>query len=330
MRLYSTKEGVFLKPPAIGQATGADIIDGDVHRRRAPGLASSSASYSRRASLTLLAFLLASAFALSACGEKREPKGASTPLFPVSVRDADHSLVTLERAPEEIAIAGQAPSQLASSLALSTRNVGDRSGNLDLGLIRKLKPDLLLAGSEIDSAALRQARGLEIAVYVVPDRSLDGIEQALSDVGLLTGRPLHGRAVRAQIAKARARVREAIASTRPVRVFFDTGEFATVSTGSFIGSIIKEAGGIDVAGPDPNEGPFPLLRLHDLKPEVFVVASDVQITLAELRRNRLLKWLPAIRNGRLIRVNMQLLEPGPEAVAALQGLARAFHPDAFR
>ena len=267
---------------------------------------------------------------LSACGEKREPTGARVPLYPVSVRDAGQDTVTLAKTPTRIGVAGQAPARIAEALAITVTSVGDNAGNLDLGLIRTLKPQLIVTGSEVSQAAVDQARALKISVYMTPDRTLDGIEKALSDVSLLAGIPIRGRDVRKQLARTREDVKAAIAGAKPVRVFVDLGHFATVSDSSFIGSIIREAGGIDVAGPDPQEGPFPIERLRQLKPEVWVISSDSPVTLADLRRNRRIKWLPAIRSGRFVHVNMSLLEPGPEAAAVLSGLARAFHPDAFR
>jgi iron complex transport system substrate-binding protein len=273
--------------------------------------------------------LICALMLLSACGEKREPTGAKVSIYPVSVRDADQGTVTLAKAPTRIGVAGQAPARIAEALAITVTPVGDNAGNLDLGLIRKLQPQLIVAGSEVNQAALNRARALKIGVYAVPDRTLGGIEKALSDVSLLSGEPIHGRKVRAQLARTREEVKVAVAGARPVRVFVDLGHFATVSDSSFIGSIISEAGGIDVAGPDPQEGPFPIERLRQLKPEVYVISSDSPVTLADLRRNRRLKWLPAIRSGRVVHVNIGLLEPGPDAAAVLSGLARAFHPDAF-
>ncbi|MGD0166978.1 MAG: ABC transporter substrate-binding protein [Gaiellaceae bacterium] len=306
-----------------------DIIGGDVRMQRVARAGISEARRSLLLRLTLT-FALVCLPAVTACGEKHEPTGPTVALYPVSVIDADHNEVVLKTAPKRVAVAGQSPLQLAVSLDLHVTPVDERSGNLNIPLIRSLRPELILAGSEISETSLTTARALGIAVYVVPDTTLGGIERALSDVSLLVGTPLRGRAARERVASVREDVHTALASAAPVRVFFDSGKFATVSATSFIGSVIGEAGGIDVAGPDPQEGPFPLTRLRQLRPEVFVVASGLPLTLAEMRRNRLLKGLPATRNDRIIHVDMRLLEPGPEAVTALLELAKAFHPDAFR
>ena len=282
--------------------------------------------------LSLLAFLLALVlpFVLSGCGEKSEPTGASVRLYPLSVRDADGQLVTLKAKPKSIAVAGGAPIALAAALGLPATRVGTGSGDLDLGLIRRLKPQITFAGSGIAKAAIEQARPLGTAVFVVSDQTLGGVERALSDVSLLAGVPLRGRSERARFVKVREAVRSALVGVKPVRVFIDLGHFTTASDSSLIGDIIGEAGGIDIAGPDAQEGPFPLKRLLRLRPEVLVIGVHSRLTLAGLRRNPATRWLPAVRSGRLVRVNTHLLAPGPAAADGLRELATALHPDAFR
>jgi ABC-type Fe3+-hydroxamate transport system substrate-binding protein len=284
---------------------------------------------SQRFSLPALSLALVALFALSACGEKPEPKGARVPLYPVSVHDADGRLVALESKPERIGVAGGAPERIAGSLQLQTIPVGTSDGGIDLGLVRTLRPGLILAGTGIDPRAISQAKALGIPVYVTPDRTLDGIEQALSDVGLLTGVPLRARRERELMAEKRMRVQTAVARLKPVTVFFDRGRFATYSNTSFVGRLITEAGGSNVAGADVQDGSFPISRLRRLNPEVLVVRSDSKLTIARLRGNPLLKWLSAVRHDRLVRVDMNLFEPGPEAVLGLSNLAAALHPDAF-
>jgi len=283
----------------------------------------------RRLSLLALPLALALPFVLSACGEKSEPTGASVRLYPLSVHDADGHLVTLKVKPRSIAVAGGASIELASALRLPATRVGTGSGDLDLGLIRRVKPQLIFVGSGIVKIAVAQARALGVAVYVVPDQTLGGIEQALSDASLLAGVPLRGRTERERIAEGREAVRTALTAVKPVRVFIDLGHFTTASDNSFIGNLISEAGGVDVAGPDAQEGPFPLKRLRRLRPEILVIGTDSRLTLAKLRRNPATRWLPAVRSGRLVRVELPLLEPAPTAVDGLRELAAALHPNAF-
>lgn len=283
----------------------------------------------RGLSLLALPLALVLPFVLSGCGEKSEPTGASVRIYPLSVRDADGHLVALKAKPKSIAVAGNASIELASALQLSATRVGTGGGDLDLGLIRRVKPQLIFVGTGTVKIAVAQARALGIAVYVVPDRTLGGIEQALSDGSLLAGVPLRGRTERNRIAEGREAVRKALATVEPVRVFIDLGHFSTASNSSFIGDLISEAGGIDVAGPDVQEGPFSLKRLRRLRPEVLVIGTDSRLTIAKLRRNPATRWLPAVRSGRLVQVEIPLLQPGPAAADGLRELAAALHPNAF-
>jgi ABC-type Fe3+-hydroxamate transport system substrate-binding protein len=283
----------------------------------------------RGLSLLALPLALVLPFVLSGCGEKSEPTGASVRIYPLSVRDADGHLVALKAKPKSIAVAGNASIELASALQLPATRVGTGGGDLDLSLIRRVKPQLIFVGTGTVKIAVAQARALGIAVYVMPDQTLGGIEQALSDGSLLAGVPLRGRAERNHIAEGREAVRKALASVEPVRVFIDLGHFTTASDSSFIGDLIGEAGGIDVAGPDVQEGPFSLKRLRRLRPEVLVIGADSRLTIAKLRRNPATRWLPAVRSGRLVRVEIPLLQPGSAAVDGLRELAAALHPNAF-
>ncbi len=278
--------------------------------------------------VAIAALAVACSLALSACGEKSEPTGPDVSPYPVSVRDARSDVVSLESEPQLIAVAGDAPVQIAEALSLPVTRVDDGSGNLDSRRLRRIDAQLLLAGSDVDPAAITRVKALHIAVYAVPDRTLDGIERALTDVSLLAGVPLRGRSERASVARVRREVGAAVAGAEPVRVFYNAGHFATVSDSSFVGSLIAEARGENVAG-DSNEGPFPLKRLAELRPEVILIASNLPLTLSDLEHNRLTRNLPAVRSGRVVRIDTRLLEPGPDAAFGLRRLAKAFHPDAF-
>jgi ABC-type Fe3+-hydroxamate transport system substrate-binding protein len=276
-------------------------------------------------------FVLAAALVvlLCGCGEKSEPTGARVRFYPVSVRDANGRLVAVKKKPRVIAVAEGAPARVATALGISASSVGTGDA-LDFGLIRGLHPDLVIAGRSTDSLSIARARALGLTVYVMSDRSLDGIEKALSDVGLLTGVPVRGRMARQQMSNVRARIRAAVADLKPVRVFFDRGDFSTYSDSSFVGSLIDAAGGVNVAGTDSQSGPVSAHSLRLMNPDVIIAPEGSGVTLKRLHGNPVLKWTSAVRNKRLVSVDMSLLEPGPDAVQGLADLAAALHPDAFR
>jgi len=165
------------------------------------------------------------------------------------------------------------------------------------------------------------------AVYVGNGDTIAGIERAIADLGLLLGEPARARALIAQIEERRRRVRELTSGTKPVKVFIDLGLFRTASNRSLIGRLIREAGGVNVAGPTPEPGPFDLRQLAVEDPDVYIVSSGSGATLSSLRGDPRTRRLRAVRTGRVVVVAGADLEPGHRAGDGLLAIARALHPD---
>ena len=199
-----------------------------------------------------------------------------------------------------------------------------------VGQIRKAHPDLIVASSSADPLDLARARSAtHAAVYVTPESSLADIERGIGDIGLLTGRPVVARQVAAGIESTRNRIAAKLSGSPVVRTFVDLGDFATVGSRGLIGDIVSAARGSDVAGPSPEQGPFPLKRLAQLDPKAYVVVSTNGPTLTQLRANQLTKKLAAVRSGRFGVVPARLVQPGPNVGKALVTIAHILHPDAF-
>ena len=67
-----------------------------------------------------------------------------------------------------------------------------------------------------------------------------------------------------------------------------------------------------------------------LDPDVYLATSDTDLSLADLRRNPQTRKLRAIKEGRFVIADADLLEPGPAIGEGLAEVARLLHPDAFR
>lgn len=273
-------------------------------------------------------------FAGAGCGARKEPTGAVVPLYPVTVQGAAEQPTVERTAPRRIVPLGAGPREILRALGLKARTftVNDSLVGLPLvGQIRKARPDLIVASSDADPLDLARARtAAHAVVYVEPDSSLEDVIGAISDIGLLTGRPLQARKLTAAIKRARSAVAAKLRSAPRITVFVDTGDFATVSSRGLLGDLVFEAHGSSVAGPSPEAGPFPLQRLLKLNPQAYVATSDSDTTLAALRRDQLARRLRAVKNGRFGIVSAAAIAPGPGVGRALEELARILHPDAFR
>jgi ABC-type Fe3+-hydroxamate transport system substrate-binding protein len=268
------------------------------------------------------------------CGAREEPTGAAVRLYPVTVQGAGERPTVIRRGPRRIVPLGAGPRQILRALGLKARTttVNDSLVGMPLvGQIRKARPDLIVASGDSDPLDLARARtATHAAIYVEGDASLQDVVGAISDIGLLTGRPLEARKLTAGIERKRRSVTDRVHTAPRVTVFVDTGDFATVPSRSLFGNLIFQAHGTSVAGPSPEPGPFPLARLLRLDPETYLATSDSGTTLAGLRHDQIARRLRAVRRGRFGIVSAAAIAPGPGVGQALEEIARILHPDAFR
>ena len=281
------------------------------------------------AALGAVALLLAG----TACGERTEPTGATVRIYPVTVQGAGERPTSLPTAPHRIVALGSGPRRILQALGLEKRvaKVNDELVGLQLvGEIRRAHPDLIVASEDADPLDLaRASSATHAAVYVEPGESLDGVERGIDDIGLLSGRPVAARHLSAAIAHARRRVAARLSGYSSVSVFVDLGSFGTVGSRTLLGNLVSEARGKDIAGPAPEQGPFPLRQLVKANPDVYLATSESGTTLASLRQNRLTKRLQAVRKGRFGILSSRLVVPGPSVGSALVDVAKILHPDAF-
>ena len=281
------------------------------------------------AALGAVALLLAG----TACGERTEPTGATVRIYPVTVQGAGERPTSLPTAPHRIVALGSGPRRILQALGLEKRvaKVNDELVGLQLvGEIRRAHPDLIVASEDADPLDLaRASSATHAAVYVEPGESLDGVERGIDDIGLLSGRPVAARHLSAAITHARRRVAARLSGYSSVSVFVDLGSFGTVGSRTLLGNLVSEARGKDIAGPAPEQGPFPLRQLVKANPDVYLATSESGTTLASLRQNRLTKRLQAVRKGRFGILSSRLVVPGPSVGSALVDVAKILHPDAF-
>jgi iron complex transport system substrate-binding protein len=281
------------------------------------------------AALGALALLLVG----TACGERNEPTGATVRIYPVTVQGAGERPTILRAAPHRIVALGSGPRRILRALGLQRRMVAvnDELVGLPLvGEVRRARPDLIVASEDADPLDLaRASAATHAAVYVEPGESLDGVERGIDDIGLLAGRPVAARHLSAIIAHTRRRIAARLSGFKTVSVFIDLGSFGTVGSRTLLGDLVVEARGEDVAGPAPEQGPFPLRQLVKENPDVYLATSDSGTTLESLRRDRLAKRIQAVRKGRFGILDAKLARPGPEVGDALVQVAKILHPDAF-
>ena len=286
------------------------------------------------AAIAAIASMFVLLLAGTACGERKEPTGAVVRIYPVTVQGAGERPTSLRAAPQRIVPLGSGPRRILRALGLQKRivTVNDELVGLPLvGEIRRAHPDLIVASEDADPLDLaRASAATHAAVYVEPGESLDGVERGIDQIGLLAGRPVAARHLSAAIARTRRRIAARLSGFKPVSVFIDLGSFGTVGSRTLLGDLVVEARGTDIAGPAPEQGPFPLRQLVKADPDVYLATSDSGTTLESLRRDHLTKRLQAVRKKHFGILQARLAAPGPSIGSALVEVAKILHPEAFR
>jgi iron complex transport system substrate-binding protein len=265
----------------------------------------------------------------TACGERSEPTGQTVPLYPLTLPNGDRALVLTGPA-KRIAVVDRPAASIIRALGAGDRVVAAAAERIDVTTLRRAHPDLIVASDTASERDLSRAASLTHAkVYVAPGGSIEQVERAITQLGLLTDRPVQARALVTRIEGRRRMVHAHLENVLPVTVFVDTGFFTTVSNQSLIGDLIREAHGTNVAG-QAQVGPVDASQLLQYDPDVYLAISDTGLSLADLRRNPRIRKLRAVREGRFRVADADLLQPGPRIGEGLVEIARLLHPDAFR
>jgi iron complex transport system substrate-binding protein len=298
--------------------------------------------------------LVVAVLGATACGERSEPLGELEQPYPVTVQGVGEEPAVLGTRPERIVTLDPGAAELVIALGARDRLVGIPSDigkgkrprqaepsavevvspnrRIRVDEVTKLEPDLIVAAPSTDQLDLSRARReTGAAVYVQPTGSVEDVLRATLELGLLVGEPVQARTVASRIRSEIAATEERVAEEPLTTTFVDTGFFVSVPRRSLLGDLIVRAQGENVAGDTGGGEPFPVNRLRRLDPEVYLATSASRVSLPSLRRDPRTAKLTAVKEARVRVLPSDLVQrAGPYVGSALERVARALHPDAFR
>lgn len=188
-----------------------------------------------------------------------------------------------------------------------------------------LAPDLIIISKEGNLREdAERLRTLRVPLYVSNPRTLADIRRSIEQLGILTGHEDAASRLAERLREREDTVRRK-AGGRQVRALLlvSVQPLMVVGGGTFLAELMEAAGARNLAADAP--GTYPVYSreaIAQLDPEVVLVLSDaVADTAALLSLFPEWKTLTAFRNGRIVRVNADLLSrPGPRAVEGLEAL----------
>jgi iron complex transport system substrate-binding protein len=204
----------------------------------------------------------------------------------------------------------------------------------DLERVMDSKPDLVIAPKAgIKNEVLTRLARLDIPVFVDDSRNLDDIRDLVRKLGLLLDRETEAERIIEQFDQRRTSAQQLIRTQPTPLVLFAVGSSPLVVAGgkSFLGSLIREAGGKNIA--ENERIPFPKLSIEEVlrKDPDIILVLDKECTsdrcIEGWRRHRRLK---AVRAGRVYVMEGDLMaRPSPRIVEGLWQLTKILHPEAF-
>lgn len=205
-----------------------------------------------------------------------------------------------------------------------------------LEAIVALKPDLVIATTEgTREDTVTQLGRLKVPVYLVAAHQVADATLLIRRLGELTGSESSAGPLVAKLEQRIEAVKKAVGPHARPRVLYVLWPEPLIvpGRGALVTELIQIAGGQSLTADDHDAWPrYSLEAAVARSPEVILLANHGAGTGAvEVEKWRRLASLPAVKSGRLLSVNGDLMHRyGPRFVDGLEQLARAIHPEAFR
>lgn len=216
--------------------------------------------------------------------------------------------------------------------------VGSLTGELSLEKILALNPDLVIA-AEINSP--EQIKGLEdigIPVYRIKNPTdLESMPELFRKFGEILDESERMEAVAARFETRLGEIRKLLKDAEAVSVFYeidasDPTSPWTTGSGTFIDSLIQEAGGKNIAAEMDGEWlQISVEFLIEADPETIVLGdANYGVTPESLSERDGWGDLSAVVNGAILSVDSDIVSrPAPRIIEALEILAQFLHPALF-
>ena len=203
----------------------------------------------------------------------------------------------------------------------------------DYEKILALKPDLVLAFSDLQADLVAELIRRNVAVHAFNQRDIAGILDMIRTVGALTGVPLKADALAASLAeRLRTAQERATGLARRPRVYFEEWDDPMISGIKWVSELIEVAGGIEVfpALADCKNAKDRIVAPRDViaaEPDIIVGSwCGKKFVPAKVSARAGFDTIPAVRSGWLREIKSSLiLQPGPAALTdGLDALSAMF------
>lgn len=210
--------------------------------------------------------------------------------------------------------------------------IGDAFG-INMESVISLEPDVVFGfGYNVPTWAT-QLEDLGIPVVIFAPQDIEDVLNNVELTGKICGVEQKAKQLTTQMRAEFEVIVTKTAYVTPVSVFFETGYYNgiwTTGKNSFIGNLIRLAGGTDIGAAVP-EG-YPIISLEyivDQDPDI-IILGDAPWESKEtvIARGGAWSGLSAVRDGKIYEIDADLISRnGPRIIEALKALVEIMHPE---
>ncbi len=204
----------------------------------------------------------------------------------------------------------------------------------DFERVMAVRPDLVLAPRiGIRPEFIERLKSLKIPVYIDDSSNIEEIEQLVNNVGKLVGTENEADRIVNDIKIRRNKITKLMSGHEKPTVLFVIGIRPLVVAGgkSFLGALVREAGGSNIAEFTAVEYPkFSIEEVLRRDPYVIFMLNKECQGQGCINQWTDYGYLKAIKNNRVYVLDADLISrPGSRTIEALERLATFLHPDVF-
>lgn len=275
--------------------------------------------------------------------------------FPVEVEDNFGNKVIIEEEPTKIVSLDPSNTETLFALGLGdkvlgvTSNctypeeattkevVGDYEGT-NLERIVEIEPQIVLvygSGNEDDTKILRDA-GIKVLGFM--PETIDDVVNSIQTIGKMTGSNEEANELVESMMAKKDEIMSTLKDEEEVKVFYEIWHdpLQAAGKGSFMDELMTLSKGENIA--EDAEGAYPQYDLEQLierDPDVYMASQGMgDVTIESIKTRPGYDAITAIKNDRVhlfVGNDADIVSrPGPRIVEALELVAKAIHPDAFK
>lgn len=304
----------------------------------------------RKFTIIMVALMLL--FVLTSC-KSGDSNGNDKETAAIEITDIKGKTVVLNKTPERIVSLSPTNTEIVFALDAGEKLVGvtsfcdypeeakeiDKIGdfeNPNIELIKKMDPDLVLAGGFLQEDLMAALEELGIPVASTEAAGVESIYDSIAMIGKLVGQETKAEELINNIHKDIEEIENKVMGKEKPKVFYLVWKdpIFTAGQGTYINEIIQIAGGQNVASEIEGWGQYSFEELLKQDPDILIAAyhsTDEGMRKEDIMEDELFSKLPCVRDGKIHIMSDDNIvsRPGPRVVEAIREMAETLHGDAF-